>query len=132
MTEPTTEFSTQIENLSKKILKTLSASSQDNPATAWDLKMEFLVPLSHLYMALGILLDSKKISIAPEGLSYRIRTVKEKENEPVAVEPALENAVVSQNLSNTTESRTTNAARAKAALGVRALLEANALPNGES
>ena len=65
-------FSAQLAQLSDRILEALDASSPSGAATAWSLRLKLKAPLSHVYLALGRLLAEGKVSLAPEGLTYRV------------------------------------------------------------
>lgn len=80
-----TDFGEGLETIAGRVLETLDGLPSEDSITAWDLKLKLKVPLSPLYMALGLLQERGCIRIAPEALTYRIRpTTASKSSQPIS------------------------------------------------
>ena len=62
-------FRENIENISARIYEFL----KDKPeATSWQIKLSLNISSSTMYLALGSLMQSGKITIEPDGINYKI------------------------------------------------------------
>lgn len=67
------DFTRETEALTKKILKLLSSSAKT--LTAWDLKMSLKVSHTRLHIALGALMNSGKVRLQPDSLTYVVEPI---------------------------------------------------------
>ncbi len=62
-------FRENIDNISARIYEFL----KDKPeATSWQIKLSLNISSSTMYLALGSLMQSGKITIEPDGINYKI------------------------------------------------------------
>jgi len=63
-------FSEYVKRNAENILEILKSSS---PINSWDIKLKLKLSSSQLYLALGYLISTNKITIYPEELTYKVK-----------------------------------------------------------
>jgi len=61
-------FRQELEELSSRVLESLGGSGK----SAWELKMELKVSHTALHLALGMLIERGRLTLAPESLTHRV------------------------------------------------------------
>ncbi|MCX7641730.1 MAG: hypothetical protein N2Z20_03755 [Elusimicrobiales bacterium] len=62
----------RINQIANNITNYIETTKQKTTITSWDLKMQFKISSSLLYLTLGYLIAKGKIKITPENLIYKI------------------------------------------------------------